>query len=66
MVVNAIKQREYVNPIPNEIKVEPFFRDIFVDKYYLIGKKGRTIKCLREKHKPHPRKYRGRKKYSIK
>ena len=51
--------------IPNEIEVLPEFRDIFTDKYSLIGNKGRMINVFRTKHKSNPKKYIGRKKFKL-
>ena len=44
----------------------PEFRDIFDGEYTLVGNKGRMINEFRINQKPKPKKYRGRKKYSIK
>ena len=66
LVYNAILQREKKKDIPDEIEVAPEFRDIFTDKYSLIGNKGKMINSFRKEHKKNPNKYRGRKKFNLK
>ena len=61
IVFNAIKKREKRASIEDEIKVIPFFRDIFTSETSLIGNKGRMIKGLRINHRVKSRKQIGRK-----
>ena len=64
--MNAVLAREKKQNIPNEIKVADYFRDMFTDPMSFIGRKGKVIREMREKHKPKPRQYKGRKKFNIK
>ena len=66
IVMNAVLAREKKQNIPNEIKVADYFRDMFTDPMSFIGRKGKVIREMREKHKPKPRRYKGRKKFNIK
>ena len=43
MVYHAEEARISKSKIEDEITVIPEFRDIFTDKYSLIGRKGRSI-----------------------
>ena len=61
---NTAKRKK--KDIPDEIEVAAEFRDIFTDRYSLIGNKGRMINEFRTEHKKNPNRYRGRKKYSLK
>ena len=65
MVYNAIIARQRPPNIENEISVLPEFRDIFTNKYSLIGNKGRFIKEFRIKHKKKPAEYTKRRKFDL-
>ena len=51
IVLNAIKNREQKSAIANEIKVDPYFREIFIDPVFRIEKNGKIIQEMREAHK---------------
>ena len=58
--------RQTKSRIENEITVAPEFRDIFTNKFSLLGSKGRTIKEMRTDHKPKKIQYKKRKQYEVK